>query len=325
MYATEGLLSSIAQTCTRPGLLKSNAMLMRGLYSAISTPLLCFSFRICLLRGIDCWFIFNLVTIVVSLHINNSFANFGKGISTPSSNSFPDCLAVLVSNYLMPSRTLSLTHKNVRTPTVTSHQLTDSRRSRPVRALPFLPPPPPRIPVFRRLYHCHGDMANMTLTKPNRPKDAKPLSMCSIHVGSSSSKPGIPKSSLVENGLDVRVPTGSTYRLMIGSATNPRKKIVAKRIKIVSITWARVLVTQLPHLILSSLYRNLHVGHSQKFRRPYAGSACLHDWRQPSCTYFCEPLHLHGRMRRPDPGSWEIYVTCGAGLSIPVNPPVGVS
>src|SRR5277367_4740898 len=139
------------------------------------------------------------------------------------------------------------------TPTVTSHQLIDSRRSRPVPPLPFLPPPPPRRPVFRRLYHCHGDMANMTLTKPRRPKDANPLRMCSIQVGSSSSRPGITKSNLVENGLVVRVPTGSTYRLMIGSATNPRTKTVVKRIKSVSTTWAMVLVIHPPHLILSSL------------------------------------------------------------------------
>lgn len=54
-------------------------------------------------------------------------------------------------------------------------------------------------------------------------------------------------------------------------------------------------------------YENLQVGHCQKFLAS-VGFASLQAFRQPSWTYFCDPLHLHGDSRRPSSGSSETYV-----------------
>lgn len=64
-------------------------MRMPKMNSSIFKTYRVFLFSSCLFRGIDYWVIFILFAIVISLHIDNPFADFGKGISTPSSDSLP--------------------------------------------------------------------------------------------------------------------------------------------------------------------------------------------------------------------------------------------
>lgn len=107
---------------------------------------------------------------------------------------------------------------------------------------------------------CHGDIAKNALTNPSRPRDAIPLRKCSAHVASSSSKWN---SENPPDGIEVIVSYGSRYRLIIGSAMNPSIKIVVSMMATVRKICRKVLLSQRLHLILSSRYLNLQVGHSQ--------------------------------------------------------------
>ena len=217
-----------------------------------------FSRRRCLRRS---RFI-ELFWFIISLNISDSVTSGVKSSRGPSSHPRPHCLQIV--NICPPLDMIRLTARKVITPMITTVHEMSASLSRPFAPPALLRPPAPTSPVCLRFHQCHGDIAKNTLTKPSSPRDAKPFKKCSSHEASSSSS----SSAVPPVGNDVIVSYGSRYREMIGSATKPKTKTVVSIIKKVIAICVRVLVISRLHRILSNRYWYLHVGHSQKFRRP---------------------------------------------------------
>lgn len=174
-----------------------------------------------------------------------------------------------------------------------------------------LPRPLPRLapPLIRTFHQCHGRRTEMDLNRPMTPMAVKPFVKCHSQVFGCSSRihpviSSYSKSSPMPVAKSRRKAIGSQApKRKMGSATKPSRNIHKININRVNAARTKLLVAHLPQVNRRRWYRYLHVGHSSRFLSAF--DAVLQALKQPSWTYFCVPLHSHGRISRPSSGSSE--------------------